>query len=194
MQYDGMLYVAEDIVKFNDSSVAFFSKLENMMTVLDYPVWFNTIADGCNYLYKKYVPRVSIAIDQPEYAKFELKSLNFTSHSNTAFIAYDFSKATDDQLTFNEKFTIPMYFIIEYLARRRNNKVAGSLFYMNQYLTIPEEYGIFSTTTIDEKDDATPAKMQEEDAIFKGMNINYGSDNNIDQLLEQVYDKFKSKI
>jgi len=58
-----MLYVAEDIVKFDVAPTMFFNRLENMMNVLDYPVWFNTIADGCNYLYKKYMPRVSIVID-----------------------------------------------------------------------------------------------------------------------------------
>lgn len=193
-QYDGMLYVAEDTVRFDVSPNNFFNKLENMMTVLDYPVWFNTIADSCNYLYKKYMPRVSIIIDQPEYAKFELGKLLFTSHSNTAFIAYDFSKATDDQLKFNDKFSIPMYYIIEYLARRRNNKSQGSLFFMNQYLTIPEEKGAFTTVKINKNDDVTSVQMKAEDEIFKSMNVNFASDNNIDQLLEQTYEKLKSKL
>ena len=36
--------------------------------------------------------------------------------------------------------------------------------------------------------------MRSEDALFKSMGINYSPDNNIDNLLEKVYMKLKSKI
>jgi len=57
---------------------------------------------------------------------------------------------------------------------------------MNQYLSIPSEIGVF--TTIDNgSGNIDPKKMQEEDTIFKAMNIDYSPDNNIDKILEEFY-------
>ena len=195
-QFNGFLYVLESNVKLESNAIQFFDKIENMMRVLDYPVWFNTIADPCNYVYKKYSPRVSIDVDQLEYAKLGFSKLLYTSHANTAMIAYDFSRVTDDQLVFNEQFEIAMYYIIEYLARRKNSKADGSLFFMNQYLTIPEEKDVFTVvkTECKKKDEITPQQMQEEDKTFKSMNINYAPDNSIDKILEMTYEKLKSKV
>jgi len=51
-------------------------------------------------------------------------------------------------------------------------------------LTIPEEVGAFSTIEIVKIDNVTQNRLQQEDMIFKSMNVNFMSDNNIDQLLE----------
>ncbi len=194
-KFSGFLHVLESNVRLESGAIEFFGKLEHMMEVLDYPVWFSTISDPCNYVYKKYVPRVYVNVDQPEHEKLGLSKLLFTSHSNTAIVSYDFSHTTDDQLSFNDQFEVVMYYIIEYLARRRNNKAAGSLFFMNQYLTIPEEKGSFTVVRIDssKQDAITPDMMRKENALFKSMNVNYAPDNNIDRILEMTYEKLKEK-
>lgn len=94
-------------------------------------------------------------------------------------------KVQDQLLKFDEDFTIPMFWIIEFLARRRNTKKQGQLFYMNQYLAIQEEYGTFEPINVD--NDFSQKTMQEEDAKFKAKNINFAPDNNIDVVLEETY-------
>ena len=86
-----------------------------------------------------------------------------------------------------------MFYIIEYLARRKSTKMNGSLYFMNQYLSIFDEIGTFHIVPI-EKSSLDPNKMQEEDAIFKSMNIDYAPDNNIDVILDSFYSKIKEKI
>ena len=86
-----------------------------------------------------------------------------------------------------------MFFIIEYLARRKSTKQPGQIYYMNQYLNVPSEKGAYhinksTSKNIDEK------IMQEEDAAFKAMKINYASDNNIDLILEETYALLMKKM
>lgn len=38
------------------------------------------------------------------------------------------------------------------------------------------------------------AKMQEEDALFKSMNVDYAPDNNLDIVLDAFYAKIKEKM
>lgn len=189
-QYSGMLHVLEQSTKLLEAPNVFLDQLEDMMSKLDYSVWFNTICDPCNYVYNKYCPRMSITLD--DYAKdFKFDKLLFTSHSNTSWIAYDFSKVQDDLLKFNELFTIPMYYIIEFLARRRNSKLS-KLYYMNQYLTVPAEKGVFKHEQIGSVKDKV-GDIKQEDAEFKQLNINYAPDNNIDNILETFYEMLKGR-
>lgn len=121
--FTGILHILEDNTTVLKDPTEFMLDLENIMDTFDYDVWFSTVCDKCNYLYAKYNPRLAIELDKPEYSKFNFsKKLLFTSHSNTQWIAYNFAKVPDDLLKFNEKFSIPMYYIIEFLARRRNTK------------------------------------------------------------------------
>jgi hypothetical protein len=103
----------------------FIADLENMMAALDYTVWFSTATDGCNYVYQKYNPRIRVFCDRPECERLRLRGeLDFTSHSNTQWVAYDMSKtAGTDLMRFDDRFTVAMFFIIEFLARRRNTKL-----------------------------------------------------------------------
>lgn len=191
--FNGFLHEIEASVEIKKDFSNYVSQLEHVMTVLDYAVHFSTTTDVCNFVFKKYNPRVRIDLDYPQFDSLKLPNkLLFTSHSNTAWITYDYSNVADDLLRFNEQFDIHMYFIIEYLARRRNTKSQGSLYYMNQYLAIPEEYGIFDIV-----ENSTPADQKDtskEDAIFKSLNVNFVPDNNIDQLLVDVMNKLKSKV
>ena len=192
--FKGMLHVLEDTTKLLKIPTGFIVDLEHMMKTLDYDVWFSTICDRCNYVYNKYNPRLSITLDKPEFDKLNLgKKILFTSHSNTQWITYNFETISDDLLKFNENFSIAMYYIIEFLARRRNTKNNKQLYYMNQYLTVESEYKVFESINKNEQVDDQNI-LREEDAKFKSMNIDIHPDNNIDMVLEAVYNKFKEKI
>lgn len=193
--YDGFLHVLTDTVEITKDPSAFVGDLENMMTALDYPVWFNTVCDGCNYVYSKYNPRMRIQCDRPECARLGLTGeLDFTSHANTQWICYAApALASPDATAFDERFTVPMFFIIEFLARRRNTKPAGSLFFMNQYLTVGSERGTFRNLPSAANVPPSPDAMKAEDAAFKAMNVDFKPDNNIDVVLETLWEKILSK-
>ena len=194
-KFGGFLHVVEDLVEVKSDPSKFINQLEKMMDVLDYGVWFNTTCDPCNYVYSKFNPRVSIDLDREDVKVLGLSDkLLFTSHSNTAWICYNFSNISDDLLKFSECFDVPMFMIIEYLARRRNTKSTDQIYFMNMYATIPEEVGVFKYSADFSKEEVNPKKMASEDKLFKEMNINFSPDNNVDLVLESVWDKLKSKI
>lgn len=165
------------------------------MKALDYSVWLSTVTDPCNFVYSKYNPRIRISCDRDECAKIGLSGdLCFTSHSNTQWMAYDMGAlAGSDLLKLDERFAVPMFFIIELLARRKATKNAGDLYYMNQYLTVGSEYGTFRTLLDAKKEQSDPKAMQAEDAVFKSMNLNYAPDNAIDPILEALWDRISAK-
>jgi len=88
--YGGILHVVSDCVKLLKDPSDFIDDLESMMRQFDYPLWLSTVTDPCNYVYNKYNPRVLLKNDMPELVKAGIKySLALTSHSNTAWMAYD---------------------------------------------------------------------------------------------------------
>lgn len=127
---DGFLHLIEDSVEVLKDPMQFVEDIEKAMSLLDINSYFSTVTDGCNRVYAKYNPRLRIVLDKPEYEKLGLKELLFCSHSNTSWIVMDIGKADEEELHFREEFEIAMYWIIEYLARRRNSH-PGSLYYMN---------------------------------------------------------------
>lgn len=191
--FNGILHVIEDSVVIKDGLDSFLDAIEQAMDVLDYSVWFNTICDPCNYVYSKLNPRVSVLLDSDRIASLGLKfkKILFTSHSNTAWIAYDFSKVEDDLLKFYEEFNIPMFMIIEFLARRRNSRKADQLYRMNMYMSIDDEVGKFEmANNIDSPD---PKEMDRENVIFKSLDIGFSPDNNVNELLEVLWAKLLEK-
>lgn len=192
--FKGFLHVVESPVQLLKDPAAYLIEQERCMDVLDYDVYFSTTSDGCNYVYSKFNPRVTIQLDSPDFKTLNMpQSISFTSHSNTIWVTYNFAKITDELLKFDERFNIPMYFIIEFLARRRNTKPIGSLYLMNQYLSIPSEVGVFTQDQESHQRNQSD-DMQKEDMIFKTLNLNFVPDNNIDQLLVDVINKLKSKV
>lgn len=191
MKFSGFLYVIAGNTKILKDPTSFMNQLEAMMTQLDYPVWFNTICDPCNYVMSKYNPRLAISLDDENYKTTTIGSkLLYTSHSNAQVIVYDMANVSDNLLKFDEDFTVPMFFIIEFLARRRNTKQIGQLFYMNQYLTVESEYGMFEVINTNKAEPSTDI-MKSEDNKFKSKNINHIPDNNIDIVLEETAKKLK---
>ncbi len=131
--FDGFLHVLADTVEVLKDPSQFVVQLESAMKALDYSLWLSTVTDPCNYVYSKYNPRIRISCDREECSKVGLSGdICFTSHSNTQWMSYDMAVLKgSDLLRFDERFTVPMFFIIELLARRRAAKKTGDLYYMN---------------------------------------------------------------
>lgn len=136
--------------------------------------------------------------DASQLAALGLKcDISFTSHSNTAWIAYDMSALqTQKEIKyFSEDFTVAMFYIIEFLARRRAYRKNGQLFFMNQYMTVGSELGVYRIS------DEPPSRenkigqetMQAEDLLFRKMNVNYAPDNNIDLIIDLMTKKIIEK-
>lgn len=192
----GFLHIIEGNTKIKKDLTMFLDDVENMMTIFNQSTWFNTVCDGMNYVYSKYNPRIDIVIDSPKYLPLGLQSIRFTSHANPQWICYNLDACNDQNAKFNEEFTIPMFTIIEFFARKRNmNKDNKTIDFMNMYPTVQTEQGAF---TIDEKNvDNTkvdPAVMKVEDAKFKSMNIDFSPTNSIDLVLETMYNIMNTKI
>lgn len=190
--FSGFLHVVEASTKLLKSPNEFIDSLEKMMDVLDYDVWFNTECDPCNFVYHKYCPRCYVQVDEQKYEGIGTKRIVFTSHSNTQWIAYNMAKATESNLKFDEDFTVSMYYIIEFLARRKAEGRADQLYFMNQYLSVDEEHGVFVSEKKEEKLD--PEVMKKEDAIFTAKKLKHSPDVNIDDVMTRFYLKLKQKF
>ena len=188
------LHVVEDTIDVIKDPHSFMDDIEQLMKVMDINSWLSTVTDGCNRVFAKYCPRLKITVDDEKCQKFNLKEVIYCSHSNTQWMVFNLKNGDADELHFNEDFKIAMFWIIEYLARRRNTH-PGSMYFMNQYLTIPSELGTFINVEKNESDKEIESKeqMAAEDAKFKAMNINYAADNNIDAVLEKTYLKLHEK-
>lgn len=139
----GFVHVITDSTEIFGNTQVFLDEIEKMMTVFKLKSWFNTSCDICNYVYSKYNPRFYIAIDEDEAkAKYD-KIVAWCSNANTQWICYNMDILQFDDIRFEEKFRFPMYLIIEFLARRRNEKKPGELNYMNFYPSVPEELNVF---------------------------------------------------
>jgi len=147
--FTGKLHIVNYDVDMLKDPAEFMADIENMLDIFDIHSWLSTTTDPCNYLYNKYVPRLRVPIDNEMEGwkkSLNLSEVLFCSHSNTEWMIFDLGKADDNEIQFNSEFTIAMFWIIEYLARRRNSH-PGSLYFMNEYLTCPSEHGVFRTNS-----------------------------------------------
>ena len=194
---DVWLHVIEDSIELKNDPRQFINDIERMMDIYGLNNWFGTITDGCNYIYSKYNPRLNIVIDSEVHKKLEIANAVFCSHSNVQWTVYNIQQADADELYFDERFTVDMYWIIEFLARRRNAH-PGSLYFMNQYYTCASEKGVYAFKKDQPKkqDDSIDLqkRMQQEDALFKSLGVNYAPDNNVDKVLETLYVRLNSRI
>ena len=192
--FKGFAYVASDSLEFLKNPNDYMTALENTMIALDYDIHFSTTTDQCNYVFSKFNPRLVIDVDDEDVKqKMHLPDkIFFTSHSNTEFITYNMGAFEVDNVPkFDERFSIAMYMIIEFIARKKATKKPGQLYFMNQYLAIGDEIGVYDNIKSDASQN--PENFKAEDAIFKSMNIDYAPDNNIDVVLDAFYAKVKDK-
>lgn len=187
------LHVVDGSTELLKDPSEFLAQLEKTMDVLDYSFWLATSCDSCNYLYQKFCPRVVIALDAPEYQKLGLPAeLVLTSHSNLQWVAYDLEKTSQSELEFDEDFTIAMYEIIEALARRKAKKNSQPYF-MNQYVTVPAEAGVFRVSKLFKVPELDQLKLKSEDLVFKAKNVQHSADNAIDEVLMAIKTKLDEK-
>jgi hypothetical protein len=182
----GFVHIIEDIVQIYNDSENFLDKIEQMMQVLNLKSWFNTSCDQCNFVYSKYNPRLYIAIDDERMKKVYDKTIAWCSNANTLWTIWNYDMCTFEDLRFEEKFQFSMYLIIEFLARRRNTKKNGELYYMNYYPSIPEELNVFKCMDVKNGKQFTNDEINNEGKIFKEMGIDNHADTDINVLMEDI--------
>jgi len=194
--FSGFLHVISDTTELLKDPAPFVADIERMMAVTDYSLWFNTACDPLNYAYAKYTPSLTIEADHPDIAEKTgiIGNIHVASHSNTQWVAYDFSKlAGSDLLRFDEDFSVPMFYIVELLARRRNTARKDQLYAMNQYLTVGSEPGTFRILRIDIGRKETEDDVKRENELWQSKKINFRPDYNVDALLEKLWEKLAEK-
>jgi hypothetical protein len=183
----GFLHIVESSVEILKDPAEYVTTLEKTMEVLDYRSRFSTVTDPCNYVFNRFNPRVQIDFEDDENIK-ELglpQKISFTSHANTAWTTFIVDTEVEKIQRFNENFTVMMYVIIEYFAKRKAQKTDKQLYYMNQYLSIDEELGVIRRTANDASIDQKT--MSNESKVFNDLGLDTTPDNNIDAILERVY-------
>lgn len=195
--FAGILHVLSDDVAVQRDPSGFMDDLESMMREFDYPLWLSTVTDPCNYVYGRYNPRITLVNDLQGLHDAGIRyGLSVTSHSNTAWMAYDLAAlASQKEIEyFDERFSIPMFYIVELLARRREHRRQGQLFFMNQYLTVSSEQGVFRLAPdISPKKAVTQQMMQAEDEKFKAMGVKYEPDRSMDAVIDAITEKIAKK-
>lgn len=192
--HSGWLHLIEDTIEILKDPSQFISDIEKTLDVFGLNSFFSTITDICNYVFQKYNPRLTITMDSDEFKDLGLPNISFTSNANTQWIVINTSKADDNEMYFDEQYSVAMFYIIEFLARRKATH-PNSLYYMNQYLTVESEKGVFVNKTLNQSDKQTSQDvLEKENKIFRSSNINTVPDNNIDQVLERVYETLKKRL
>ena len=182
--FNGFLHVAEDSVALKTDPKMFFDEVELMMKTFGLKSWFNTALDGCNYVLSQYNPRFSVTVDV-ENTPLSGKTIHWCSNANTEWTVFDLEGATDDDLMLNESFGIAMYFIIEFLARRRNRKSPGELHYMNMYPGLDSELPVLQTVPSN-PDENHKEDFKAEDQIFREMKVDNRPDMEIEGIIRDM--------
>ena len=188
----GFIHLLEETIEILKSPEHFMNSLELMMKNLNLYSWFQTRKDECNYVLTKYNPKLKIEIDIPELKEKYDETIYFTPFSNPLWAIYDYSKATFETIKYDEDYTIPMYYIIDYLARKRNRGEG----FMNCYPTIEAENGIFTTKDIPNKEDPTKNQLQMkvEELTFKKKRVDFKPDNDIEKVMAWTFNTLKETL
>jgi len=184
----GFLHIVENEIEVLKDPEKYITSLERTMEVLDYRSRFSVVTDPCNYVFNKYNPRVQIDFDDDNDAAKKLglpDSISFTSHANTAWLTFIIDTEVERVQRFNESFTVMMYVIIEYLAKRKAQKKDAQMYYMNQYLSVCDEAGAIKRHGEDKPVDQKA--LSEESEVFNALKLDTTPDNNIDAILERLY-------
>ena len=145
-------------------------------------IWLGKVTGRMNnHLYRLQLIEINLFIIEEE-------------ENNQARAIFEETKADDNEMYFDEQYSVAMFYIIEFLARRKATH-PDSLYYMNQYLTVESEKGVFANKTLNQSDKQISQDiLEKENKIFRSSNINTVPDNNIDQVLERVYETLKKRL
>lgn len=184
------LHVFEDSIEiFNDMS-KFFDSIEEMIVKLGLNSWFNTRCDPCNYVLTKYDPRVKVVIDNEKLKSIYDKTLYWTSHANTMYSIYDLENISLDAMKFDDRFAVPMFYIIKKFSDRRND--ANDPFpFMNFYPSIEDEGNLFREGHFknDHASDISKEEFNKESELFKSLNVDYHPDIPLEPVLDLINDR-----
>lgn len=180
-------YVIYDSMQIKSNPSIFFNEIELMISKLKLDVWFNTYTDIMNFIFNKYDGRLSVNIDDKELKQIYDKTIIFASHCNPNLSIIDIDKFNNEK-PFDEKFDIPMYWIIKFLCERSMNNQG----FMNEYPTIAEEIGVFKLFDFKDKKDFQKDLQKKESDMFYNFKLNYFPHNNIDELLDFIINRLKS--
>ena len=79
-----------------------------------------------------------------------------------------------------------MFYIIKFLADRRNQKQNGEMYYMNFYPSIDEEKDVFRLLRVKDFIEITAQDKNNEHTLFNSLNVNYSQDNIIEPIFEDM--------
>ena len=183
------VHILQNNIEFLKDPKEFIVEIERMMDMLDYNVWFNTITDECNYIFTKYDCRFSVAINNCDLQKIYDKTIRWTSHANPNYAVVDLDKfkplEDDGESLFDERFDIPMFYIIKYLAKRKMAKRG----FMNYYPTVPEEHGVFRTMDVKHNDNFSQERMKKEDELFRTLGLDHEPNGNPEEVMDFMVEK-----
>lgn len=182
-------YAIYDSIQFKKDPIPFMDSIEEMMSKLKFDVWFNTYTDPMNFVFTKFDGRVSIAINEPELKKIYDKTIIWTSHANPNLSVIDIDNFVlpEDGKTFDDKFEIPMFWIIKFLCERRRDKKG----FMNLYPTIPEEVGTYKCESIGGGFQITQEMMKKEDQMFNEFKLNHTPTFNYEEVMDFIIERLK---
>lgn len=185
-------YAIYDTIQFKKDPTPFMDSIEEMMGKLRLDVWFNTYTDPMNFVFTKFDGRVSIAINEPELKKTYDKTIIWTSHSNPnlSVIDLDVFALPEGGKTFDDRFEIPMFWIIKFLCERRRDKKG----FMNYYPTISEEVGTFKCNDYGDGIKPTPQLMQKEDKMFGELKLDHSPSQSVEELMDFMIERLRSNI
>lgn len=196
LKLSGYLYVFSDIIQITDKTKFefFLPEIEELMDKFELDTWFNTVTDKANYVFSKYDPRLRVDIDEPALSSIYDKTILWATCANNNLICFNLDKVSLEQMQFDPEFSIAMFYILEYVARRRHN-ASDSWPFINFYPTLESELGIISyiksedgsiNTSVDHINKNDYAKEEE---IFNQRSINFQGDSQFESVLAFMVNK-----
>ena len=210
----GWLYMLDEELEIlnADGFNLFFKDLERMLDVFGMNAWLNTHTDGMNHVFDRYNPRFTVVPDDGIMDKIldSPNPIHWTSHANTVLMALNLSCKNWERFLFNEQFTIPMYYIVDWICRQKeeNEKTDDPDFHwhwMNLYPTVDSEGGIFKLTEWEKngldpsswkepgyRDEASRDDFKREQELFDKYEHDFGFTANPDPAFKFMYKRFES--
>ena len=213
---DAWLYMMDDSVEITNASgfEKFFENLERMLNVFGMNAWLNTRTDGMNYVFDVYNPRYTVLADNELISKALCSDspVYWTSHANTAFMALSSNEKNWQRFLFDEGFQIPMYYIIDWICRQKEENEKQELenqklprwHFMNLYPTVDSEGGLFIMSDwkkleLDENSWREPGyrtdpgqdDFNREQQLFESKKHDINATMNPDPAFKMMYHRFK---
>jgi len=194
---DALVVSTDEVITLSDGTNAitkkskimdFIDKLQEMMIKLDINTWMNTSSDVCNYVFDKYTTRIEVVVDDEFLSSFYKDRICFTSHANPMWLTFNLDNIELDKMMFDEEFEIPMYYIIGYLACRRNDVSDRGCNFMNFYPTVPNEIRyILRNQNAQHSNLDVRKEMEREGQLFQAKGIDYHPNTNIDEVMDLIH-------